>query len=104
MSQLTDLLKAVEEKHLTKTQLDEFEQAMTHLHSKMQLEMAELEKEEALYFEEQKNAATEKVSDVAIERRWRATQSGLRQIELNRFIKTLAKELKSIASRLYAIY
>lgn len=101
MSQFTDLLEAVKEKQLTKTQLEELRDAMTHLQSTMMLEMADLEKAEALYFYKHKQPD---VSDVSIKRNWGATMEGQRLIELKRFSKALAGELSSIKSRIFAQY
>lgn len=103
MSQLTDLLHAVKETHLTKTDLERYRDAMVHLHSGMQLELAEVEKRGALFFDAQKKATPE-MSDIGIKRLWKASVDGLREIELNRFIKATAKEIDSLKSRLYSIY
>lgn len=98
-----ELLLAVEEKNLTKTQLEDFRGEMTHLHSKMQLELADVEKASALFYDAEKTANPD-ATDVSIKRKWKATKEGLREIELNRYIKTAIKELDNLKSRLYSIY
>lgn len=99
MSKLTVLLEAVKEKNLNKTQLEEMRDDMTHLFSSIMLELAELEKSEALYFLKEK---TPDNSDVSIKRMWRATLEGQRLIELSRYQKALEKEISSLKSRIYA--
>lgn len=101
---LLELLEAVKDEHLGKAQLEKYRDAMTHLHSEFQIELADIEKREAIFFEKTKREATEKISDVSIERTWAVTADGQRQIELNRYIKTVAKEIDSLKSRLYSIY
>lgn len=103
MSQLLQLLEAVKDHNLSKTQLEQYRDSMVHLHTQMQLELAEKEKLCATFFIERKVADPE-VSDISIKRIWKATEAGLREIELNRFIKAVAKEIDSLKSRLYSIY
>ena len=103
MSQLLQLLDAVKDHSLTKTQLEQYRDSMVHLHSQMQLELAEKEKKCAAFFLERK-VADPTASDISIKRVWKATEDGLREIELNRFIKAVAKEIDSLKSRLYSIY
>ena len=103
MTQLEQLLESVKDEHLTKTDLEKYRDSMTHLHSAMQLELAEVEKTEAIFFETVKEQNPD-MSDVAIKRKWKASNKGQRSIELNRFIKTVVKEIDSLKSRLYSIY
>ena len=46
---LKELILAVKDNKLTKTQLEEYRDAMSDLFANMQIEMAELEKTEALF-------------------------------------------------------
>ncbi len=103
MSQLTDLLEAVKETNLTKSQLEELRDKMTHLHSAMQLEMANVEKISAFFFDSHKLVNPE-ASDISIKRKWKVNSQGQREIELNRFIKLIVKEIDSLKSRLYSLY
>ena len=103
MSQLLQLLEAVKDHNLTKTQLEQYRDSMVHLHTSMQLELAEKEKACATFFLERKVSMPE-ASDISIKRIWKGTENGLREIELNRFIKAVAKEIDSLKSRLYSIY
>lgn len=100
---LLELLEAVKDHQLTKTQLEEYRDEMVHLHTAMQIELAGLEKESAIFFVERK-VITPENSDVSIKRLWKATASGQREIEINRYIKAVAKEIDSLKSRLYSIY
>jgi predicted nucleotide-binding protein (sugar kinase/HSP70/actin superfamily) len=101
--QLSDLLEAVKERNLTKTALEEYRDEMTHLNTALHFEMAELEKEEALYIFNFTHVG-EKKSQAEAERAWDITEKGRRQIDVNRSLKALAKELDSLKSRLYSIY
>ena len=67
----------------------------------MQIEIANLEKEEAMYFYERTNKET---SDVSIKRAWKATEKGQRLILLDRYEKATSKILTSLKSRLYSQY
>ena len=48
---LRDLITAIKEKDLTKEQLEAYRDEMSHVYAEMQMEMAELEKEEALFMD-----------------------------------------------------
>lgn len=99
MSKLTQLFETVKEENLTKTDLEKLHQSLVALFAGIHLETAELEKEEALYLDK----FTEE-TDAARKRKWRATPSGQRLIELKHMSKATEKVLSSIKSRLYAIY
>lgn len=114
---LEKLINAVKEENLTKTQLEEYHTSITYLDNILRLELAPLEKEEALFFTENKHpmmmfdspngqipvVGTTK-PDIEIKRMWRATEKGQRQIELSHYLKVTPKLLQSIRTRLYAIY
>lgn len=95
---LLELFQAVKEQHLTKTQLMEYQDQLSSLFAEMNLELADIEKEEAMFFY---NRMAPDVSDVSIKRAWRATEKGQRQILLNRYLKATSKILQSLKSRLY---
>lgn len=97
---LKALLEAVKDESLTLEQIESYRDQLIHLHSMMQLELAETEKAEALYFE---SMSAPEVSDISIKRKWKATEKGLRQIELNRFVKVVVKEVDSLKSRVYRL-
>ena len=97
---LQDLILAVKEKNLSKDQLEDYRDQMSNLFAQLQLEMAELEKEEAIFMEqktEQESVAQRKIE-------WKATKGGQRLIELKRYALALKEMLNSLKSRLYQIY
>jgi len=98
---LLELLVAVKEQHLGKDQLEQYRDQLASLYADMQIEIAGLEKEEAMYFYKRMNPET---SDISIKRSWKATESGQRLILLNRYVKAIAKVIDSLKSRLYNIY
>lgn len=104
MSQLTQLIEKVKEEGLNKDQLEQYHTEITYLDNLMRMEIAPIEKAEALYFEAVRKSADERVSDVSVKRMWKATEKGQRQIELNHYLKITPKLLQSIRTRLYAIY
>lgn len=104
---LEKLIKEVREEGLTKTQLEQYHTEITYLDNQMRMEIAPLEKEEALYFvsvkKETENTGVQ-TSDIVIKRTWRAMEPGQRQIELSHYLKVTPKLLQSIKTRLYTIY
>lgn len=100
MSTLLEILEAVKDESLSLQQIEHYRDTMIHLHTAMQIELADVEKAEAIYFHEKSQPD---VSDVSIKRAWRATEKGQRQILLNRYIKAVAKEIDSLKSRVYRL-
>jgi len=96
--QLKDLILAVKEKNLSKDQLEAYRDQLSSLFADMQIEMAEIEKEEALFPTENFESA------VARKNAWKATQSGQRLIVLKRYCLATKEMLNSLKSRLYSIY
>lgn len=95
---LQELIISVKEKHLNKDQLEGYRDQLSGLFAEMQLEMSELEKEEALFMADgEKTVASKKVD-------WRATKSGQRLIVLKRYALATKEMLNSLKSRLYSIY
>lgn len=93
-----ELLEAVKDEGLSLPMLEKYRDELVHLHSMMQIELAAIEKDEALYF----MTRPEDESHVASKRLWKATEKGQRGIELNRFIKACSKEIDSLKSRIYS--
>lgn len=98
---LKDLIIAVKEKNLTKDQLEDYRDQMSHLYAEMQMEMAELEKEEALFMSG-KTLPNASVAQIKIW--WKETKSGQRLIVLKRYCLATKELLNSLKSRLYSIY
>ena len=98
---LLELFEAVKEKNLSKDQLEVYRDDLSSLYADMQIEMADLEKAEAVYFY---SKTSPEVTDVSIKRTWRVTVSGQRQILLKRYLRGSEKILSSLKSRLYSIF
>src|SRR3990167_5787047 len=98
MSTLRELLEAVKDDQLSLQAIEKYRDEMVHLHSAMQIELAGIEKEEALFFDA--NSAPD-ISDISVKRKWLVTENGQRQILLNRYIKVIVKEIDSLKSRVY---
>ena len=96
---LAQLFKEVQEKNLTKEQLEDYHADLSGLYGQIQLELADVRKLKAVFFVEQ----TEKTA-VATETKWQASQKGLREIELSHYAKGTEKILSSLKSRLYSVY
>lgn len=94
---LPELIIAVKEKNLTKEQLEGYADELSGLFSQLQLEMAELEKEEALFMADgEKTVASKKVD-------WKATKSGQRLIVLKRYALATKEMLNSLKSRTFRL-
>lgn len=102
MTTLKELIIAVQEKNLSKDQLEDYRDNMANISARMFLEMADIdiEKKEAIFFSEK----DPKETDVSTKRHWQVTTEGLRQIELKNYIKACDKLLSSLKSRLYSAY
>ena len=94
---LESLILAVKEQGLSKDQLELYHDQMSELYAQMQIEMAELEKEEAVFMaKENGTVAAKKVE-------WRATHSGQRLIVLKRYSVATKEMINSLKSRTYRL-
>ena len=100
---LRDLITAIKEKDLTKEQLEAYRDEMSHVYAEMQMEMAELEKEEALFMDATFARAVEE-SVAQRNARWKGTDKGQRLIVLKRYCLATKELLNSLRSRLYSVY
>lgn len=96
---LSEVIAAVKEKSLTKTQLEEYRDDLANISAQMFLEMAELEKAEALFLD-----SCEEPTEAGKKRKWAVTPQGQRQITLKSYIRATDRILSSLRSRLYSIY
>lgn len=95
---LNELILAIKEKNLSKDELEAYRGDLSNIFAQMQMEMADLEKEEALFMEKtETTVARAKVI-------WKATPSGQRLIVLKRYALATKEMLNSLKSRLYSIY
>jgi hypothetical protein len=97
---LHELIVAVKEKNLQKDQLEEYRDSLSNVTAEMHLEMADLQKEEALYMGSKKDGQS--VADRKVE--WKATKSGQRLIELKNYASSAKILLRSLQNRLYNVY
>lgn len=96
---LIDLITAVKEKNLTKDQLEAYRDDLSNVSALMFIEMADLEKAEALFLDQ-----CVEPTESGKRRKWKAGSQGQRQIELKNYIRSADKILSSLKSRLYSIY
>lgn len=97
MSQLTDLLKAVKDEHLTKTDLERYHTALSGLYGDLMIQIAALKKEKALF-----EAADPNKSVAKMKVEWKATEKGQRLIELEGYARATSTQLRSLKNRLFA--
>lgn len=95
---LLDLITAVKEQNLDKGQLEDYHSQLSSLFAQLQLEMADIEKEEAMFmgkdFGEKMSVADRKVM-------WKITDKGQRLIVLKRYQLACKELLNSLKSRVY---
>ena len=97
--ELKDLIVSVREQNLTKDELEGYRDQLSGLFAQFQLEMADKEKEEALFMNQpgDKSVAQRKVE-------WKATDSGQRLIVLKRYATATKELLSSLRNRLFNVY
>jgi hypothetical protein len=94
---LPEVIKSIKEGNLNKEQLEKYSDMLSDLFADLQLEMADLEKEEALFLE--KTDATVARAKVL----WKATKEGQRLIVLKRYSLACKEMLNSLKSRTYRL-
>lgn len=97
---LLELITKVKEKNLSQEQLEEYGDQMSSLFAQMMIEMADLEKEEAIFmgkdFGEKVSVADRKVM-------WKATDKGQRLIVLKRYSTATKELINSLKSRTFRL-
>ena len=96
---LQELIRKVNDKELSKEQLEAYHTELSSLYALMHLEFADIEKGEALFLAESKEKTA-----VMASRRWAITESGQKQIELKHQIKATEKLIGSVKSRIFNTY
>jgi len=97
---LVEALKAVREENLSKEQLENYFTSLSGLFSDLQIELADLEKEEAIFM------AKEQEISVSVAQRkivWKATDLGQRLIMLKRYATATSTQLRSLKTRIFAL-
>ena len=97
---LSDAIKAVREQNLTKTELENYRDQMSGLLAEMQMECADLEKDEALFMNDRAYGETAIARKIS----WKATQAGQRLIVLKRYVSATKTLMTSLRDRLYQLY
>ena len=93
---ISELILAIKEDNLSKEQLESYHQQLTCLFAEMELKMADLEKEEALYL-----ANCQEPTKANAQRKFNVTESGLALIELKHKIRAIEKLASSVKHRVY---
>ncbi len=101
---LLELLKAVKEENLTKTDLDNYHTALSGLYSDLQLEIATLKKEKAIYEATAFTNSQRTQTAVEIKTLWKASEKGQRLIQLEGYARATSTQLRSLKNRLYNTY
>jgi len=96
---IRELAQAVKEQNLSKDKLEDYHTQLSSLSAEMELNLADIEKEEAMYLND-----CEEETRAGADRKWRATEKGQIEITLKRNIKALDKLRSSVKSRLYQSY
>lgn len=96
MTSLQDIIKGIKEENLTKDRLESYSSMLDILSAEMELSLAEIEKEEAMFLancgEKTRASATTK---------WDASELGQKEIELKRNIRAVSKLASSVKTRIY---
>lgn len=101
MITLNDLILSVKDKTLPREALEAYGDQLSALFAEMCLEMADLEKEEALFISV--THTTEKDSVALRKVFWKATPSGQRLIMLKRYLLATKEMINSLKSRVYRL-
>src|SRR5262245_22561932 len=97
---LVEVLKLVREETLTKEQLEGYYTALSGLFADLQVELADLEKEEAIFLAKERDI---EISVAAKKILWKATPQGQRLIMLKRYATATSTQLRSLKTRIYSM-
>ena len=90
------LITEIKEANLTKDRLEEYSSMLDILCAEYELELADVEKAEAMYLanceEKTRSGATTK---------WEATELGQKEITLKRHLRAISKLASSVKTRIY---
>ena len=93
---ITDIIKEVKEGNFTKDKLEEYSSMLDVLSAEYELELADVEKAEALFLadcgEKTRAGATTK---------WEASELGQKEILLKRQLRAISKLSSSVKTRIY---
>lgn len=94
--QLIELIKQVKEQNLTKDKLEEYSSMLDILSAELELELAEIEKQGALFLAE----CGEKTRAGATTK-WEASEAGQKERTLKGNLRAISKLSSSVKTRIY---
>ena len=98
MSKLLDLFEQVRDENLNKEQLENLYSQMARLRADVKLELAGILKKKAMYL-----LPNPELPTTAVERKWRATTDGQREIELKSYVSACGDHLDSLKTRIFSL-
>lgn len=96
MTSIKDIILGIKEQNLTKFDLENYASMLDILSAELELELATVEKEEALFLANSK----EKTRNGA-ERVFNASELGQKEIELKRNLRAISKLASSVKTRIF---
>ncbi len=93
-----ELVIAIKDENLKKEQLEQYHDKISQVTADMQIDLADLMKEEALFMGAKKDGQS--VADRKIE--WKVTEKGQKLIERKNYLTTAKILLKSLMNRIYS--
>ena len=94
--EIKTLINEIKESNLTKNQLEDYSSMLDILCAEYELELAEVEKSEALFL-----ASCEEKTRAGAERKWNASELGQKEILLKRQLRAISKLASSVKTRIY---
>lgn len=98
MTTFRELITLVKDENLPKEKLEQYRDKIIEVVAEMQMELAELQKSEALFMGAKKDGQS--VADRKIE--WKVTPDGLRLIDIKNFLSTGKILIKGLQNRVYS--
>ena len=96
MTKISDLITLIKEENLTKDKLEELSSMLDILCAEIELELAEVEKKEAMFLAN----CGEKTRAGAITK-WESSEDGQNEISLKRNLRAVSKLSSSVKTRIY---
>lgn len=95
---LPELLTLIKDEKLSRPELEQYADKLAELFAEIMLEIADLEKKEALFMarEIEKSVAQRKIE-------WKVTEEGQRLITLKKYALACSKIISSVKSRVYRL-
>lgn len=93
---IQEIIKNIKEENMTKDKLEEYSSMLDILCAEYELELAEVEKSDALFL-----ASCEEKTRAGAERIWNASPLGQKEILLKRQLRAISKLASSVKTRIY---